>query len=133
VRAVLDRLAPFNGQRYVDGHKAIRDLHEYTILTARGAKTAQYVRGWASSEQVAVQYGSFGSLRQRVLVIESSLTTDHTAPGDSGAPIVTKDRTQLVGMHFAGVNETSYMIPAYELVQRRNYIGFASGEPFVID
>ena len=133
VRTLVERLGSSDGQRYVDGHKAIKELGTYTILTPRGEKTATYVRGWAPSEQPLVTYGSFGSLRQGVLIIESHLTGTATAPGDSGSPIVTKDRSRLVGMHFAGVNRTSYMIPAYELVNRGNYVGFAAGAPFVID
>ncbi|HSB70333.1 MAG TPA: hypothetical protein VLT62_13460 [Candidatus Methylomirabilis sp.] len=132
VLAVIEPFAPFDGQRYVDGHTEISELREYTILTPRGAKAAAYVRGWASAEQVPVDYGRLGTLRQRVLVIESSVRGGGTTAGDSGSPVVTKDRTQLVGMHFAGVNEISYMIPAYELVKRANYVGFARGVPFVI-
>lgn len=132
VRAVVESFAPFSGRRYVDGHAEISDLREYTILTPRGGKTAAYVRGWASAEQVPVDYGPLGTLRQRVLVIESSVSGSGTTAGDSGSPVVTKDRTRLVGMHFSGVNQISYMIPAYELVRRTNYVGFADGEPFVI-
>jgi len=58
---------------------------------------------------------------------------DGTTEGDSGSPVVTLNRTQLVGMHFAGFKQTSYMIPAYELVQRKNYVGFADGAPFIIN
>lgn len=129
---VIEQLAPFDGQRYVDGHREIRDLREYTILTPRGAKPATYVRGWASSEQVPVRYGGLGSLRQGVLVIESMVSGGGTAAGDSGSPVVTTDRTQLVGMHFAGLDRTAYMIPAYELVKRRNFVGLADGEPLLI-
>jgi hypothetical protein len=130
--AVMEPFAPFGGQRYVEGHTEISELREYTIFTPRGAKTAAYVRGWASAEQIPVDYGPLGILRQRVLVIESSVSGGGTTAGDSGSPVVTKDRTRLVGMHFAGVGQVSYMIPAYELVRRTNYVGFAGTEPFVI-
>jgi len=128
----IEALAPFDGQRYVDGHRAIRELGEYAILTPRGEKRATYVRGWSASEQVPVKYGALGSLRQGVLVIESMVSGGGTSRGDSGSPVVTHDRTQLVGMHFAGFDRTSYMIPAYELVRRRNFVGLADGEPLLI-
>jgi hypothetical protein len=130
--AVLDRLSPVDGLPYVDGHTAISQLDEYVILAPTGDKRAKYVRGWPATGQPPVDYDRLGLLRQGVLVIESSVLDASPRAGDSGAPVVTRDRTRLVGMHFAGVNETSYMIPAYELVKRSNYVGFGDGEPFVI-
>lgn len=131
--AVLDRLEPTNGLRYVDGFAEIERLREYLILVpGGGAKRATFVRGWPAAGPPEIEYPRLGSLSQGVLVVESSVDGNGTAPGDSGAPVVTLDRTLLVGMHFAGVGQTSYMIPAYELVNRKNYVGFADGPPFVL-
>jgi hypothetical protein len=129
--AVLDRLAPATGLRHVAGFEEIERLGEYVILAPGKDKRAKYVRGWPPGGEPRVDYGPLGLLSQGVVVIESSVAAG-TEGGDSGSPVVTLDRTRLVGMHFAGSGDKAYMIPAYELVQRQNYVGFAAGEPLVI-
>jgi hypothetical protein len=73
--------------------------------------------------------------------IVQSQPTKATQPGSSGSPVISKDGSTLLGMHIAGKAERdpqkrevaiSYMIPAWELVNPRNYRNAGNQETWTL-
>jgi hypothetical protein len=92
-------------------------------------------RGVWSSLEVSYGSGAHRFLASVGPLIELELDGDQrTRPGDSGSPLVIGfAHPRLAGMHIAGTPEDgqgralSYCIPAYALLDPRNYAG-AMGE-----
>lgn len=97
---------------------------DYDIWTSsNGIIPARYDHVWGG-EDISIPYNDSSGLANLTIRHKTIITSfANTAPGDSGSPVVTKDRETLLGMHIAGGDGRAFMIPAFELFNAGNYYG----------
>lgn len=71
-----------------------------------------------------IRYPGIGPIRHKLLVESRAASLPGTISGDSGSPVLARHPDGgfvLTGMHIAGRSGKALMIPAWELMNHRNY------------
>lgn len=99
----------------------------YVIVTGRGLDIEAGTPRVATRREIDYERPKIRKVAHRQLI--ESVLEKPTKGGDSGSPVVTKlNGGSLVGMHIAGRGDLGYMIPAWQLLNPKNYRNVASSE-----